>query len=120
MSNEKQASMVESLNWRIADDIDAAFGIGLSDATERRQRDSILYPVMNAAYFAYHLGFNEGLRQRQEAGETLPPGMMAEAAWFDEICEAGQTQVEPIDADVMEEIEDEQIGEMFSRQPYLW
>ncbi len=118
MSNEKQTSMVESLNWRIADDIDAAFGIGLSDVTERRQRDSILYPVMNAAYFAYHLGFNEGLRQRQEAGETLPPGMMAEAAWFDEICEAGQTQIEYVEA--TEVIEDEAIGEIFCRQPYLF
>ena len=117
MTTENQTT---SLNWRIADDIDAAFGIGLADATEHRQRDSILYPVMNAAYFAYHLGFNEGLRQRQEAGETLPPGMMAEAAWFDEVCEAGQTQPEPIDAEIMAEIDDEIIGEMFCRQPFLY
>jgi len=117
MTTENQTT---SLNWRIADDIDAAFGIGLEDATEHRQRDSILYPVMNAAYFAYHLGFNEGLRQRQEAGETLPPGMMAEVAWFDEVCEAGQSQPKPIDAEIMAEIEDEQIGEIFSRQPFLW
>ena len=92
---------VTSVNWAIADDVDAAFALGKVDATEGRKRDTSLYASMNPACFAYNVGYNEGIALLVELGEAVSAGVLAECAWFDEICGAEPMPVATItDADV--------------------
>lgn len=97
-----QTRNTTSLNWRIADDVDAAFSLGKADATDGARRDSTLYTDMGPAYMAYNVGYNEGLRLLVQMGEPVSAGLLAEAAWFDEICgvDVPQSAGELTDADL--------------------
>lgn len=97
--NGRNPEIEVSLTWVVADDADAAHSMGKEDATEGRKRDTTLYTSMNAAYNAYNVGFNEGVRLCMELGEAVSSAVLNECAWFDEICGA-EPVVTITDADV--------------------
>lgn len=83
--------------------------------------------MQGSLYFAgcslrqYNEGYAAGLAKRKQNAEATE---MAEIEFFEQaLVSLRAGQVKPLaymSAETLEEIEDEQIGEIFSRQPFLW
>lgn len=115
--------VVNHQQWLVADPdasrgVDMAHRWGHEDATEGNGRNGSLFVMCSAEYNAYHQGYNEGLRLRQQLTGDVCRGALDEAAWFDEIAEAAPCVT--IHDEAFEDMEEEWIGNAFSREPYNW
>lgn len=93
---------------------------GYDDALNGDDMQGSLYFV-GCSLRQYNEGYAAGLAKRKANAEAAE---MAEIEFFEQALVSLRTgQVKPLaymTAETLEEIEDEQIGEIFSRQPFLW